>query len=269
MKRFLTAAALLLALNTAFADPQSTAFTYQGSLSANGQPADGTFNLSFRLFDAATGGNQLGSTVYQTQLPVSNGRFATDLDFPGAFTAGQTWLEITVGSETLSPRQSVQASPVAQYALDTPVLFSMSGSSGGNTFNSAIGGSSTCFTPSGPSTGTFFSSAVGDISTLLIPVGSTCSRVQMTAALTKPPGAYTAWGAYVAQYSQPTALGQGGTLSVVNVCELPGDTVNAGQCSGTVAMSIQPSDQLAICFRADYSTPAPTNAAWTVRCTAP
>ena len=41
--------------------PLGTGFTYQGQLKQNGQPYNGSANLIFKLFDAATGGNLLGT----------------------------------------------------------------------------------------------------------------------------------------------------------------------------------------------------------------
>lgn len=118
MKHQSLAAALLLCLGPSFAaTPQSTAFTYQGTLSNSGQPATGAFDLRFKLFDAATNGNQVGNTITMLQFPVVSGAFTTDLDFPGAFTGNQLWLEVTVGTQTLTPRQAVNTVPVAQYAL--------------------------------------------------------------------------------------------------------------------------------------------------------
>ena len=120
MRRTLLAAALLVALSSATAvtsSSQSSAFTYQGELSASGQPANGTFDMTFALFDAASGGNQVGATVSANQYPVSNGLFTIDLDFPGAFHGQQLWIEATIGGQTLTPRQPVNAVPVAQYAL--------------------------------------------------------------------------------------------------------------------------------------------------------
>ena len=104
-------------LSLATSAPQSTAFTYQGVLNASGHPASGNFDLAFRLFDAATLGNQIGTAIGMPQFPVANGVFTVDLDFPGAFNGSQRWLEVTVGTETLIPRQPVNAVPVAGYAL--------------------------------------------------------------------------------------------------------------------------------------------------------
>lgn len=110
---------LAAASGAAFAvTPQSTAFTYQGSLSANGQPANGNFDLTFSLFDDAAAGNQVGATLVQPQYPVAQGVFTIDLDFPGAFTGNQLWLQVTVDGTPVLPRQAVNAAPVAQYALN-------------------------------------------------------------------------------------------------------------------------------------------------------
>ena len=118
----LMAALVLVLLRVGFcATPQSTAFTYQGDLRENNQPANGNFDLVFKLFDAESGGNQIGSTVTKTAVAVNNGKFTADLDFlAGIFTGNQLWIEVTVGTETLAPRQPVNAVPVAQYALTAP-----------------------------------------------------------------------------------------------------------------------------------------------------
>ena len=98
--------------------PQSAAFTYQGSLSANGQPANGNYDLTFSLFDDAAAGSQVGATLAQPQYPVAQGVFTIDLEFPGAFTGNQLWLQVTVNGTPVLPRQAVNAAPVAQYVLN-------------------------------------------------------------------------------------------------------------------------------------------------------
>lgn len=120
MKRSLLTALLLVACphpDAGAVTPQFTAFTYQGNLSANGHPASGNFDLTFKLFDAVTGGTQVGSTITMSQFPVVNGAFTTDLDFPGQFIGNQLWIEVAVGGQPLIPRQPVNTVPVAQYAL--------------------------------------------------------------------------------------------------------------------------------------------------------
>lgn len=100
----------------------STRFTYQGELRESGAPASGAFDLQFRLFDAAAGGNQLGATFNVNAQPVDAGLLNAMLDFGDQFTGAERWLEISVrragqGAFTvLSPRQPVTASPYALHA---------------------------------------------------------------------------------------------------------------------------------------------------------
>jgi hypothetical protein len=106
-----------------------TAFTYQGRLTDGGSPADGEYDLRFRLFNAASGGSQVGSTVTRGNVDVSDGVFTVQLDFGGGPFRGQArWLEIGVrpgastGSYTpLTPRQELTAAPYALYARRIPL----------------------------------------------------------------------------------------------------------------------------------------------------
>lgn len=98
-----------------------TAFTYQGVLTDGGNPADGVYDLQIRLYDAAMGGNQIGSVVTLNDQPVSEGLLAVSLDFgEQVFGGSPRWLAISVrpGSssgnyETLAARQPLTASPYA------------------------------------------------------------------------------------------------------------------------------------------------------------
>lgn len=110
--------AALLAPCAIAATPQGTAFTYQGQLDASGALVSGTYTMTFKLFDAASGGNQVG--LIQQPVTVVGGLFSTDLDYGQVFTGSQYWLDITVNGQTLSPRQPVNVAPVAQYALAAP-----------------------------------------------------------------------------------------------------------------------------------------------------
>jgi hypothetical protein len=106
---------------SALAVPMGTAFTYQGRFNAGGTPASGAYDFEFRLFDAATAGNQVGSTVTKNDLTVTEGYFTTTLDFgAGRFTGDARWLQIAVrpGAETgayttLTPRHELTPTPYA------------------------------------------------------------------------------------------------------------------------------------------------------------
>lgn len=101
------------------------AFTYQGYLEDNGSPVDDTCDFRFTLFDAATGGTQVGTTETESNVTVSNGRFSillnnADQFGPDAFTGQRRWLEVAVSCPagagsytTLSPRQRLTSTPYA------------------------------------------------------------------------------------------------------------------------------------------------------------
>jgi hypothetical protein len=103
--------------------PTGTGFTYQGFLKLSGTPVNTNYDFQFRLFDALTGGNQIGNTLTQTSIAVSNGLFKVTLDFgTNAFNGDARWLDISVqptggsGFTTLSPRQQLTSAPYALYA---------------------------------------------------------------------------------------------------------------------------------------------------------
>jgi hypothetical protein len=108
------------------AAPIGTAFTYQGYLKDGGEPANGTYDFRFLLFDAP-GGSQVGPMVSADDVPVTEGIFTVQLDFGDVFDGTSLWMEIEVqgpgggGYTTLSPRQPLTAVPYASYAANIPV----------------------------------------------------------------------------------------------------------------------------------------------------
>jgi hypothetical protein len=48
---------------------QGTAFTYQGRLNNNGQPANGTYDLQFAIYDLPDGGTVAGGPLTNTAPP--------------------------------------------------------------------------------------------------------------------------------------------------------------------------------------------------------
>ncbi len=124
-----------MALPGLAAEPVGTSFTYQGQLKSGGVPVEGQADLSFRLYDAATGGTLI-DTVGKSFVDVVDGLFTVELDFgPAAFDGNARWLEIRAefpsgegNWATLSPRQPVRPAPYALHALNgAESLWSASG----------------------------------------------------------------------------------------------------------------------------------------------
>lgn len=120
----LTAAALTaMAAGAAQAQPLTTAFTYQGILNDAGAPANGTYDLQFRLFGVSAGGVQIGATLTRADIAISEGQLLTSLDFGAQYTGQRRWLQIeirpgaSVGAFTVLPRQELTVSPNAAFAL--------------------------------------------------------------------------------------------------------------------------------------------------------
>jgi hypothetical protein len=99
---------------------QTTEFSYQGFLSDNSASANGSFDLEFRLFDAASGGAALAALA-RPGVTVTNGVFNVVLDF-GAFPPSNRYLEIGVRPSgggaftTLAPRSKILSTPLATIA---------------------------------------------------------------------------------------------------------------------------------------------------------
>lgn len=128
-----TAAALVLAagwanVSTANAQALTTAFTYQGELSEGGAPATGTYDMLFRLYDAQSGGTQLGAMLCVDNVEVIDGEFTVQLDFGSQFSGQQRFLDMQVRVDTglgcastggytlLTPRPTMTAAPHASFA---------------------------------------------------------------------------------------------------------------------------------------------------------
>ncbi|MBX3266915.1 MAG: tail fiber domain-containing protein [Acidobacteria bacterium] len=118
-------AALVIVLS-ASAIAQTTAFSFQGKLSDGGIPANGSYDLQFRIYDSLAGGTQVGSSVGISGVIATGGIFSVELDFgAGAFDGGDRWLEIAVSPAgaatftTLAPRQRLGSSPYAIRSLSS------------------------------------------------------------------------------------------------------------------------------------------------------
>jgi hypothetical protein len=161
LKLLVVSCLLLLAAQTALA--QSSVFTYQGRLTDEGVPSNGTYELEFKLFDAASGGTQQPQpspvTIQFTgaqAVAVVNGLFTVQLDFGAdAFPGAARYLEIGVRHAgdstftTLSPRQPISSTPYAIRSASAATATDFSGSLAGDvtgtqgaTVVNAVGGQS-------------------------------------------------------------------------------------------------------------------------------
>jgi hypothetical protein len=161
--------------SAALADPISTSFTFQGQLRASSALVNGTFDLQFRLYDASAGGVQMGPALCADNVMVTDGQFTVVLDF-GAFGADARHLEVDVrpdtglacgdpsGWESLSPRQSVTAAPVASYAMTAETATNAATATTATTAANATqlnGQSSAYYTSAANLTGTLPSAVLG------------------------------------------------------------------------------------------------------------
>jgi hypothetical protein len=92
-------------------------------LNDGANPANGSYDMTFSLFGAGTGGLQVANTLTYTAVGVSNGLFTATLDFgPGVFTGASLWLDISVRTNgsgafnELAPRQPLTPTPYALYS---------------------------------------------------------------------------------------------------------------------------------------------------------
>jgi len=107
--------------------PLGTSFTYQGQLKQGGSPVSGTCDFQFSLWDAASGGAQVGSTQTIAGVTLDAGYFSATLDFgdgglgTATFAGDARWLAIGVrcpaGSGSYTPLSGRLALNAAPYAL--------------------------------------------------------------------------------------------------------------------------------------------------------
>lgn len=118
-------AIVALACFNAAAAPVDTGFTYQGELRQSNVPANGAFDFRARLYDAVTGGNQVGGEMLRDNVSVSAGVFDFQLDIGLELVQDrQLYLELDVrpgassgAYTTLAPRHKLTLAPAAGYAL--------------------------------------------------------------------------------------------------------------------------------------------------------
>jgi hypothetical protein len=111
------------------AQAQVSAFTYQGRLTVNGEPANGLYDFMFRLMDAPTNGTAVPVIPGSLAVAVTNGLFTTGMDFGVEnLTGSPQWLEVNVRTNgavsftALSPRTLLLPTPYAVKALSASNL---------------------------------------------------------------------------------------------------------------------------------------------------
>ena len=122
----LTLSIVVLTNSLGWAQGVGVAFTYQGKLYVNGNPANGSYDIVFALFDGAGGTNEIGVRE-KLGVDVHDGYFTVELDYgSGVFDGSERWLQLEVrpnGSAAeytlLTPRQPIKPTPYALYALNT------------------------------------------------------------------------------------------------------------------------------------------------------
>ncbi|GEM_PF-3476442 len=170
--------------------------TYQGRLmDTNYVPvADTTYQMKFRIYNALTSGTCKWGTGTDTNanncttpgaltIAVTRGLFSIDLGdnttgnkyFPYDFSDATTYLEITIGSETTTPRRRITATPYALNSEELQGWNPTAGVSGGITL---IGG--TAATDALTLQGTAHTSATAASSSLVFKVGNNGATTAMT-----------------------------------------------------------------------------------------
>jgi Collagen triple helix repeat (20 copies) len=134
--RLFTRGLLVLALSTinyflSSAHAQDTAFTYQGRLMDGDNPANGSYDLRFAIYDSTNSpGTLIAGPLTNAPTAATNGQFTVILDFgTNVFTGADRWLEISVRSNgsasaysTLTPRQPISPVPYAIYSENSASL---------------------------------------------------------------------------------------------------------------------------------------------------
>jgi hypothetical protein len=120
--------ALLSVAFTTQLHAQSSAFTYQGSLTDSGSPASGIYDLRFSIYDVETNGVAI-SVLTNAATTIADGLFTVTLDFGASvFDGNSRWLEIGAATNeggaftSLSPRQRITSTPYAIRAASSSAV---------------------------------------------------------------------------------------------------------------------------------------------------
>jgi hypothetical protein len=114
---------ILISLQLSAQTELGSELTYQGNLTVNGAPVDGSYDFDLYAYDTAIGGTELAQ-FFVDDADVNQGFFSVELDFGDApFTGNQVWLEIRIrdgassgGFQQLLPRYKINSAPYAIHA---------------------------------------------------------------------------------------------------------------------------------------------------------
>jgi len=109
--------------------PVDARFTYQGQIREGDALVSGDADIRFTLWDAETEGNQVATEVLKSGLQLTDGRFATELDFGlSAFSGDTRWIQMDFRHPSgvgdflaLNPRSRLNAVPYALHSLSDGV----------------------------------------------------------------------------------------------------------------------------------------------------
>ncbi|MBI2420080.1 MAG: hypothetical protein HYV28_19640 [Ignavibacteriales bacterium] len=131
---------LLILAQVQFSQTPST-ISFQGVLrDGSGLPVtDNGYSVTFKLFDAATGGTQKWTETQTVQ--VQNGVFTAQLGSTNSFSGvpfdRQYWVQVTVGGLDMAPRIALNAAPYAMSLKGSDNIFPNSGNVGIGTLSPA------------------------------------------------------------------------------------------------------------------------------------
>jgi hypothetical protein len=99
----------------------------RSGLKLNNALLNGTFDVRFKIFDAATGGTQVGTTLTKTGVAIAGGKLPTlALDFGNdVFTGEARWIEVRArqGGNPFAPTAPRQRLRPVPFALSLPGLY--------------------------------------------------------------------------------------------------------------------------------------------------
>ncbi len=119
-RRSFAISTLLAAASLAVAQTSTNTVTYQGVLNQNGSPiADGTYALTFKLYDAATGGTEI-EAISVPGVSTNKGLFTALVPVTAAsFSGPDRWWSVALNGIELLPRQKVTAAPYSVFSSST------------------------------------------------------------------------------------------------------------------------------------------------------